>query len=127
MEDLDKIQKPEDAYDAVHPGWWPLLDTYIPQLFAIDPNCEILVKEKFGRLRLDTFSEALPWTAFTAIERAAELDSVTICENCGQPGTLRTDRSWIQTLCDRCAALDAAGLREVIQETERKHRTQHPG
>lgn len=28
--------------------------------------------------------------------------SETVCENCGKPGTLREDLSWIRTLCDDC-------------------------
>ena len=31
-----------------------------------------------------------------------EDESATVCEKCGKPGELRTDRYWIQTLCDDC-------------------------
>jgi hypothetical protein len=35
------------------------------------------------------------------VDKYEEL-SETICEMCGKPGILRTDRPWISTLCDKC-------------------------
>jgi hypothetical protein len=34
----------------------------------------------------------------------AEAKAAKTCEFCGEPGVIRNDRSWIQTLCDLCAA-----------------------
>lgn len=36
------------------------------------------------------------------IIRDYENRAVHTCEQCGKPGTLRTDRSWLQTLCEDC-------------------------
>lgn len=39
-----------------------------------------------------------------------EEKSETVCEMCGRPGILRTDRDWIQTLCDCCANKDSGNV-----------------
>lgn len=54
------------------------------------------------------------------IQKAAEEESSFVCECCGAPGKLRTDREWMQTLCDRCNCADSDSLKEVTQETESK-------
>jgi hypothetical protein len=30
---------------------------------------------------------------------------LTMCEHCGQPGTLNRSRPWIRTLCEPCGTL----------------------
>ena len=59
------------------------------------------IKEKFGGLRfyVDSASPEL----FQAID-LAEAASFNTCEDCGEPGKLRTEgRYWIRTLCDEHA------------------------
>lgn len=63
------------------------------------------IKEKFGGLRV--YVSAAPDYVHNMI-RIAEALSFRICENCGRPGRLRSDRAWIRTLCDDCA--DVQGL-----------------
>ena len=46
------------------------------------------------------------------IVRAAEERSKHTCERCGAEGVLRTDLSWIQTLCDTCYAAKIKALKE---------------
>ena len=99
---MDKKEK-ERLYSNVHPGWWDILDKYVQQILTIAPDAEIYIKEKFGLLRLVARSETIDWKKFMEIETAARLASSTVCEWCGQPGKLRTDSYWLQTLCDRCA------------------------
>lgn len=52
------------------------------------------------------------------LEMKALQKSETVCEECGASGTLRTDRTWIQTLCDQCAAKPSA---ETDQEDRVKN------
>lgn len=92
--------------DSVGPGWRNLLmDTQsalaplIPELgdqpFRIDQ-----VKEKFGGLRIYLAYETEAMTA--VIDKAEEL-SLTICEQCGRPGTAEPNkRGWVKTLCPAC-------------------------
>lgn len=105
----------------VHPGWWGILDKYVPQILAIDPKAELYIKEKFGVLRLEARSETINWTEFDEISNAAEVESSTVCEFCGAPGTRRTERRWLQTTCDRCNSLsDNASKYKIIEETEKQ-------
>lgn len=56
------------------------------------------IKEKFGGLRFYTDGSESE-TLKAAIDAAEDACSKT-CERCGQPGELRTNRSWLKTLCD---------------------------
>ena len=87
---------------SVFPGWWGLLDKYVPQILDLDPDCEILVKQKFGRLRIGVFTNSDKAKEIRALREAAERESANVCEICGKPGKLRTNRDWIETLCWRC-------------------------
>lgn len=106
----------KEARENVEPGWWPILDKYVPQLLAIDSNCELWVKEKYGTLRIRTVSKEHTWNEFREIELAAERESATICEICGAPGKIRPQLTWIQTLCDRCVNLDSNGRYQLVRE-----------
>lgn len=118
---MDKKARHTLYSGSVLPGWWNILDKYVPQILAIAPDAELYIKEKFGLLRLDARSETINWTEFTEIENAAEIASSTVCECCGAPGKRRTERSWIQTLCDRCNSItDNDKKRTIIEETEKQ-------
>lgn len=93
-------------FDDVGPGWRPLLDELHAELLARWPHHQIQqVKEKFGTLRFYGTPYPGPstegWAEFNAIIRTYEKRSATICEQCGAPGTLRTD-GWKKTHCDPC-------------------------
>lgn len=118
MENLNK--KLRDACENVYPGWWPILEKYVPQILDIDPDSEIWVKEKYGALRVHAVSETHNWTDFTEIELAAEAESKSVCEICGEPGELRSKQRWVQTLCDRCAAMTPDERRRVGYEISEK-------
>lgn len=63
------------------------------------------VKEKFGGLRF--YAAVLDDSSldvFYSIVREAEAEAETTCEKCGRPGSLRSDRPWIRTLCDEHAS-----------------------
>lgn len=117
---MDKEARYDLYKGAVLPGWWPILDKYLPQLMALDPDCDISIKEKFGVLRIGVFSSKIEIEKQIEIEHAAELTSSTVCEYCGAPGRLRANRSWRQTLCDRCNHLNRHTIGGVIQDAEQR-------
>lgn len=90
----------EDFLHEVGSGWHPLIRDLVDNLFAAGWDGVIAqVKEKFGGLRFyigggnDEIFELI---------HEAEGKSYEICEDCGKPGKLREDRSWIRTLCNDC-------------------------
>ena len=64
----------------------------------------VQIKEKFGTLRWYDNGN-YPDHLYSAIQDRvydAELESSRVCELCGKPGRLNTDRAWWQTLCEEC-------------------------
>lgn len=108
----------QEARSLVGKGWWPIIDEYLPQIVELAPECDIDVKEKYGILRINTVGSVVDPEKVLALEIAAMQESETVCEECGAPGTLRPDRTWIQTLCDQCAAKPSA---ETDQEDRVKN------
>ncbi len=118
---MDKFDRYLLFKNSVYPGWWDILDEYVPKALAIASDTAFYIKEKYGVLRLSARSSTKNWEAFLELEQAAELASSTVCEFCGAPGKLRSDRPWMQTLCDRCAAIkDDKIKRQIIDEAEEK-------
>lgn len=101
MNDIKELL--EEARTVVGPGWWPIVEKYLPQMVALAPEGEIYIKEKYGVLRMDVYGSVLDRAAIDTLEMKALTESETTCEECGAPGTIRTDRFWRKTLCDRCA------------------------
>ena len=60
------------------------------------------VKEKLGRLRINTYAAN---KAIDDLVTKAERKSLGICERCSKPGKLRKGRYW-STLCDACGRPD---------------------
>ena len=96
--------KLEAAYACVGRGWWPLLDKYLPQIWAIDPDCDLVIKEKYATLRIQPYkvSEGVSRNKINAIVNRAEKESAKVCEICGAPGSPHLDGFWLVTLCDEC-------------------------
>ena len=117
---MERLEKQKLYSESVLPGWWPILDKYLPQFRALDPNCELYIKEKFGYLRLRAISQTLPPTAFLELSAQAEFESGTVCEYCGQPGKIRPKRAWRKTLCDRCYRLNRNGKNKAAREAEQR-------
>lgn len=79
-------------------GWYPLIKELIEDLKKLGWNGNILqVKEKFGGLRfyIGYGDDAI----FDRITKA-EAKSLTICEECGEPGKHR-GKGWFYVSCDR--------------------------
>jgi hypothetical protein len=114
-----------DHLRGVGRGWHPLLTRLHEQLLVVSPAYSVQqVKEKYGALRVYLHTGLLrqlalgntDWPgeeeaarhkaeddAAMALVRAAEEESASTCESCGNPGRPR-DTAWIKTLCDTCAA-----------------------
>lgn len=79
-------------------GWFQLIKELSEKLEPLDVVAQ-QVKEKFGGLRF--YVEYGTDEVFDIIEEFEDR-SFHVCEACGQPGVLRTDRHWYATLCDEC-------------------------
>lgn len=89
---------------AIGPGWNDIVLDLHNKLVKENPDYFIAqVKEKFGTLRF--YTGPMTEKGWGYVTEAEELSAIT-CEECGRPGELRTDRNWIQTLCDKDVKLD---------------------
>ena len=87
----------EGALVCVGAGWADLVRRFYNAREALGTTVGVMqVKEKYGGLRIytDYMHDELD-EIITELER----ESFTICEECGEPGQLRTG-SWYRTLCD---------------------------
>jgi hypothetical protein len=96
------------GFDAVGPGWHPILDELDHQFVMITGmdtsehmKVKVLqIKEKFGQLRIYCDFRAFDEGKRKLLAKAvadAEDKSATICEVCGQPGTQAG--KWVKTFC----------------------------
>ena len=93
--ELDELQ------GMVGPGWSDIIARLVEDLFKLGWDGSVLqVKEKFGCLRF--YVGAASKEVFERIHQA-ENESLTVCEQCGAPGSVRQG-SWLKTLCDEHAA-----------------------
>lgn len=88
-------------------GWFQIiydLSEQLEPLLVVNQQEQIAyisqLKEKFGGLTIYFNGPITP--EITKLVEQAENKSFMTCENCGEPGRLRTERSWIKTLCDEC-------------------------
>ena len=85
------------GFFSVNDGWLNLIRNLIDELIKAGWDKEIVqVKEKFGGLRF--YIGGGNDTIFKIITKYETL-SYSVCEDCGQPGQVRTG-GWIRTLCD---------------------------
>jgi len=117
---------PNSGHD-IEPGWFDLVEQTCVAVDLLIPASQRenfywrQIKQKFGGLRMyysggplrvdligvasisiDSGSDRSD--AIREIVSRAEAASFEICEVCGAVGRLRTDRGYVQTLCDRHAA-----------------------
>ena len=80
-------------------GWVPILDRLAEDLIKLGWDRDLhQVKEKFGTLRFYVGTSTADMQ--NRIGKAAE-ESAETCEECGEPGKLRTG-GWLKTLCNKC-------------------------
>jgi len=92
----DSIQS--HRFFCVDSGWYSLIKELIEKLIEIGWNKEIVqVKQKFGGLRF--YTNELPEGGLDLICHY-EKESLKTCEVCGKSASPRTNRGWIETLCD---------------------------
>lgn len=87
-------------------GWYNLIRELSEKLEGIilnlpeqDRFCAEQVKQKFGRLEV-YLNKSVPDHVDQLIDEARS-KSYNTCEKCGDVGSLRTGRNYIQTLCDK--------------------------
>jgi hypothetical protein len=90
----------EMGLTSVGEGWAPLVNRVFDKMETIKGNIKIIqVKEKYGGLRIYTdYSNK----ELDKVINDVEKESLTICEVCGEPGTIR-GKSWYYTACDNHA------------------------
>ena len=87
---------------AIGKGWHALLLELTATLAKVDPAARYtFIKQKCGGLSV--FITRGNQAARDAIAEA-EAKSATICECCGEAGTLLARMGWYRTLCPGCAA-----------------------
>lgn len=119
----DHFTHVEKAYMGVGPGWYNLIytltnyiDRRLENLNKDGENRKVVIaqiKEKFGGLRYYADGD-LDEAMYGAIDFAESL-SYTICEECGEPGKLRSG-GWMRTLCDKHEEERQAKYREMDRE-----------
>jgi len=90
----------------VGPGWWRLIAETLDGMAVIARRESARVrvtdfKEKYGSLRISWQAavDEPAWSEIEALADAAESKSEVVCDECGEPGHLRTG-GWVRTLCD---------------------------
>lgn len=87
----------ERVLNSVGPGWRPMVDQLIEELFDQGWNGDLRqIKEKFGGLRF-YIGEAND--RCHGLTEFAESLSDHTCEACGQPGARTSVTGWLKTLC----------------------------
>jgi len=96
---MTKLEAKDYAKASVGAGGHDLVEQLVDSLFEVGWDGTLLyVKEKFGGLRF--YIGCGTDEVFEIIEDAED-KSITICEECGKPGSLRND-GWLVTRCDDC-------------------------
>lgn len=85
-------------------GWFDLIDHLFAEMEEI--SLEILItqmKSKFASLDLNfnCGTDLEKFISLSVIVDEYTEKSKWICENCGKPGSLRSIRGWLKTLCDK--------------------------
>lgn len=80
-------------------GWWPIIASLDQDLRLLCPDYTVVqVKEKFGGLRF--YANGLDPQGHEIVLQAERAASIT-CEMCGRAGTLRSERAWVKTRCEK--------------------------
>ena len=84
------------------PGWIPLLDRVVKRLAELDPEGQVVAaKEKMGSMRIHVRSTATQ-RDLQSLYRWVEDESLSICEWCGEPGSMRVWGFRCSVRCDYC-------------------------
>ncbi len=95
-----------DAAFSFSKGWTALLVELAAELAKMDGPPRIIGgKEKFGSLILYVDYERSQMKAVEVLKEGIRKRSVTVCEECGQPGRLRMGHGRVKTTCEAHARL----------------------
>ena len=128
IEDLKSKHK--KIFEGIHQynfevgdGWKDLVEKLSKDLSKLSIQV-VQVKQKFGGLRfyIDAKSEKTYAKAIVLIDEA-EKASFSICESCGKPGTLRSKRGWLSTLCPECGKEWKECNPDLSDKTDSKEKT----
>lgn len=88
------------ALESVGAGWARIINN----LYDIKPRGVRVttVKEKFGTLRFYIQGVIPEW--YKTLVAGYEIMSGTVCEDCGDKGSLVDNHGWLRTLCGKCRA-----------------------
>jgi hypothetical protein len=86
----------EQAKDSVGSGWAKLIDRFYD--FTPESTEVTDVKEKYGGLRIYAFTDEASCDLICKLE----LESLIICEFCGENGRRISLRGWYKTICPKC-------------------------
>jgi len=87
----------EEVLSWVGRGWSNIIVDLISDLEKLGWDGQLCqVKEKYGGLRFYIGSDT---DAINARISLAETQSMTICEDCGSPGTTQRCQGWYRTVC----------------------------
>lgn len=88
----------QDFQQCVGAGWSDIIRRLVDDLWVLGwDGVALQIKEKFGALRIylgDGQTEEMRQRVYVA-----ENESYKTCEECGQPGEVRTG-GWLKTLCE---------------------------
>jgi len=93
------------SFSDIGEGWFPLVDTFEKlvdwdERFNNMPPVQITsVKEKLGQLRIYYNGGDVKTDAYASFVRSY---SERVCEECGEPTSLRVEGHLIRTVCDEC-------------------------
>lgn len=106
------------------PGWWPMLDKELKDMYDIDPQLSgVVVEEKYGhtRIRYDEYSDSRRDLLHMHEELIHRISGET-CELCGKHGSIRSEDGWIYCRCERCHNADHTERRKIQRETAGRYR-----
>lgn len=87
-------------------GWYDLIYKLCQDIMALNPGPDFKaeqIKSKFGGLRFyisGSYGESSDKIYDLIVK--AENDSYNICETCGSSDGVKSEGSWIRTLCEKC-------------------------
>lgn len=105
-EELKEKYPQIDCEIDVREGWLAIVEDILSALVVLDTAFTVeCIKEKFGGLRvytqfIDIDREDDAWSKFQDVITKFEDKSLSVCEDCGQPGLLRR-LGWMRTLCNK--------------------------
>jgi len=98
---LPKSKSPMAYGMQIGEGWTPIVERLSAELTELFPKVQYFqIKEKFGVLRVYVNLNGEDFESIYNLIDKYVIESKKVCEICGADGVLRTDRKWIQTLCD---------------------------